>query len=181
MTSPHMLHVTDGTMAIVHPDACTDTASCVFAAAEPDLPGDRGWIHEDGFLIPAGNEPWTAFGLKPGRYVITYDAGWRVPWRIQHGLEPEPRVATRFHCLGCGKGYARKPDAVSHMGRCWKLSANRGCKTCTHFEPGGSEADEHGYTYAQWDDACGQPDGPAIDGPIIGCPLWEQAPWQVAL
>lgn len=177
MTGPHMLHVTDTGAMIEHPPSCGDTGTCVFAAAEPTLPGDLGWVHRDGYLMPATDDDWQMSipRPKPGRYVIEYHGGFRLPWRIQHGIEPEARKVVRHYCPGCGKSRANRSDAVAHVERCWKLPANRGCRTCRHFAPADSEQDEQGYTYASWPDSCDAEDGPEIDGPIIGCPLWESA------
>lgn len=101
----------------------------------------------------------------------------------------EPIVITvkRHKCPHCGRTWHARVRAVKHMALCWRNPANRGCKTCQHFQP--AERDEDDLPGSGTDEACAlnvtlvRPcatwcrtvcfDCPGKPGPIVHCDLWE--------
>lgn len=59
--------------------------------------------------------------------------------------EPIPVRVTRYACPSCARTASSKSRTREHMSRCWRDPANRGCKTCRHFEPADSADFETGY------------------------------------
>lgn len=47
--------------------------------------------------------------------------------------EPIPVRVIRYGCPSCARTASSKSRARDHMSRCWHDPANRGCKTCAHF------------------------------------------------
>lgn len=43
--------------------------------------------------------------------------------------------AVRHQCPHCRRTWAHRAAAATHVARCWRNPAARGCKTCTHYEP----------------------------------------------
>lgn len=69
---------------------------------------------------------------------------------------PEPIAVqvTRYRCPSCGRTEGNRSRARAHMSRCWLDPANRGCKTCAHFE---RWADEYGDACDKGVDLSGHP------------------------
>ena len=88
---------------------------------------------------------------------------------------PAPITVTRHQCPHCRRYTRAKRERVEeHMGRCWQNPAARGCKTCVHFEP--ADPDGPYPEHPGWPEGCRHEDGPELERPIVGCPLWELRP-----
>ncbi|MFK0182021.1 hypothetical protein ACIQVR_39425 [Streptomyces xanthochromogenes] len=86
---------------------------------------------------------------------------------------------TRYACPHCSRSRSRKAATAAHIDRCWHNPANRTCKTCEHFDPGGDTCGcEPGCNWG----ASG-PDMPSCNArvplpadftPVTNCPEWSQ-------
>jgi hypothetical protein len=59
--------------------------------------------------------------------------------------EPIPVRVVRYGCPSCGRTASSRSRTREHMSRCWWDPANRGCKTCRHFDEGDSADWATGY------------------------------------
>lgn len=99
--------------------------------------------------------------------------------------EPIPFTVTRFRCPTCPRTHASKARTREHMARCWFDQANRGCKTCAHFEPYSPAGDEPESCAVGIDlhvEVVDEliPEGAIVSPsdrtqPITGCDRWEVA------
>ena len=84
---------------------------------------------------------------------------------------PIVRTVNRYYCPFCNRGHMTATAARNHIGRCWKNSAARGCKTCAFYEPGEKTDWTTGYPGAP--ETCGE--GLALAPTLrIGCAQWSE-------
>jgi hypothetical protein len=87
---------------------------------------------------------------------------------------------TRYQCPHCSRTSSKKAAAQAHIGRCWHNPDNRGCKTCTHYEPAGSGAQcvpGDQCTCNTYPESCAAEAAPDDSIPLTRCPLWQPIPW----
>lgn len=93
--------------------------------------------------------------------------------------EPIPVQVTRYRCPSCSRTMASRSSIRKHINRCWWDPANRGCKTCLHFERERccGNAAFYGCVGCPTGDTCNA--GVDITGPIVNCEAWELNPRSV--
>ncbi|WP_435111620.1 hypothetical protein [Nocardiopsis synnemataformans] len=94
------------------------------------------------------------------------------------GMPPRaiPLVVTRWKCPHCSFSRSRQAVTEAHIDRCWHNPANRGCRSCAHFEPAGADDCDcrPGCRGAgSWPDSCRLDQDLPDHKPITGCSLWE--------
>lgn len=97
------------------------------------------------------------------------------------GALPVTIRVTRYACPHCSRSRAKRQATIEHIGRCWKNPANRTCKTCIHFDPGGDACGcepgcNWGSSGPEMPSCAAGRDLPDDYAPVTNCPKWETQP-----
>lgn len=88
---------------------------------------------------------------------------------------PAMILKRRYQCPGCSRTFGHRDTAENHMGTCFKLPANRACRTCANYD---SDVVRYGPDEPGREPSCavGIAFGRTADGRVklaLRCDLWQ--------